>query len=174
MHPDLFPETLLVDVSDGHIFTTSLKVAEHFHKNHRNVLRAIHAIVERTPGPRGELNFALSSYLTRQRKSKPIYLLTRKGFEFVASGFTGSAADEWKWNFLDAFEAMEAQIAAHIAREAAALRTLRPLLAPVVSGTLAGQSRSAIGEEVSRSPASISYHRSSARRLGLLPQRKAA
>ena len=41
LHPDLFPETLLCDLEDGQIFTTSLKVAEHFGKRHKNVLQAI-------------------------------------------------------------------------------------------------------------------------------------
>lgn len=38
---NLFPETLLVEVSDGKVFTTSLKVAEHFGKRHKDVLKAI-------------------------------------------------------------------------------------------------------------------------------------
>jgi phage regulator Rha-like protein len=55
---DLFPETLLVDFTDGHIFTTSLKVAEHFHKNHQHVLRDIEKVIVDA----AELGISLSNF----------------------------------------------------------------------------------------------------------------
>lgn len=42
---DLFPETLLVSLDGTHIYTTSLKVAEYFGKQHKDVIRAIEQIL---------------------------------------------------------------------------------------------------------------------------------
>jgi len=176
MKTDLFPETLLVDISDGHTFTTSLKVAEHFHKNHQHVLRQIRALIdELSLSKNGQsdkfsaLNFEGSTYKNKRGKSYPIYKISRDGFAILAMGFTGSEALVWKLDFLAAFNQMEAQLRAHVAREAAALHQLRPLLAPVVAGTEQGLRRAAIGHSVNRSVGSITYHRRVARRLGLLP-----
>ncbi len=44
-HPDLFPETLLVKQDGERIYTTSVKVAEHFGKRHDHVLRDIRKII---------------------------------------------------------------------------------------------------------------------------------
>ena len=41
LHPDLFPETLLVTQRDGQVIVTSLKVAEHFQRRHKNVMQGI-------------------------------------------------------------------------------------------------------------------------------------
>ena len=43
-HPDLFPETLLVNIDGEQVFTTSLKVAAHFEKNHQHVMRQIRTL----------------------------------------------------------------------------------------------------------------------------------
>lgn len=167
--PDLFPESLLVERGgDGRVYTDSRKIAEHFGKRHDNVVRAIRALVKRTQDPRRLLNFEESSYLNEQNKPQPMYRLTRKGFEFVVSGFTGQAAEEWKWHFLDAFEQMEAALQAREARYARALDRLRPALRPVVEGTEAGLPRAAIAEPLGKSARAVTHHRQSARRLGLL------
>lgn len=172
MHPDLFPETLLVDLLDGHPMTDSLRIAEHFKKHHRDVLKAIRSLLDRTSDPERLRNFAQSfttftSANGAQRK-RPIYLLTRDGFFFVASGFTGAEADEWKWKFLDAFNALEAELHAKSERYAHALDQVRPMLRPVVEATEAGQSRAEIATPLGKSPAAITYHRAQARRFGLL------
>jgi phage regulator Rha-like protein len=49
MNHDLFPKTLLVDSADGHVFTTSLKAAEHFQKRHKNVLQSIEKLLTDCP-----------------------------------------------------------------------------------------------------------------------------
>jgi Rha family phage regulatory protein len=168
LYPDLFPETLLVNIADGQAYTTSRKIAKHFRKQHRDVLKAIRNVINRTKDPRRLRNFALSSYLNAQGKSQPEYRLTKDGFYFIAAGFTGPEADEWKWDFIDAFNAMEAALQAKTTRFAKALDQLRPCLRPVVEGTEAGRSRAEIAAPLERSPAAVTYHRRAARRLGLL------
>lgn len=174
MQNDLFPETLLVEATGGHVFTTSLKVAEHFGKNHQHVLRQIRTLInELSLSKNGQSNeFSLANFgesnYTKRGKTYPAYRLTHDGFALLAMGFTGAEALAWKVAFIQAFNALEAELRAHVAREAAALHQLRPLLAPVVAGTEQGLRRAAIGLSVNRSARSITYHRRVARRLGLL------
>ncbi|MDD5297640.1 MAG: Rha family transcriptional regulator [Rhodocyclaceae bacterium] len=152
----------------GHPITTSRAVAERFGKKHLNVLRDIKNLLAAIPDPEfSRLNFELRDYVKRGR-SYPEYWLTKDGFAFLAMRFTGTDAMHWQIAFLAAFNAMEAELAARTARFAHALDQIRPALRPVVEGTEAGQGRSAIGDQIHRSPASITYHRAQARRLGLL------
>lgn len=175
---DLFPETLLVDFADGHCFTTSLKIAEHFCKQHFNVINDIKKLISllesQGSGEFSRPNFRPSESKNSRGKKYLTYKITHDGFAILAMGFTGGKALAWKIKFLEAFRAMETQLRARTEREAAALHQLRPLLMPVVQGTQQGLRRNAIGESINRSPASISYHRRSARRLGLLPQIRAS
>jgi Rha family phage regulatory protein len=172
MNTDLFPETLLVSQEAGRIFTTSVHVAEHFGKRHDNVMKVIRKAIEESPEEERLLNFeeSLGVFVSSNGAKRPrkICRLTHDGFMFVAQGFTGAEAAEWKWKFIRAFRDMERQLAAHREREASALYMLRPLLKPVIDGTLAGESRAAIGARIDRSPASITYHRRVARTLDLL------
>lgn len=181
---DLFPETLLVSREGDHIYTTSLKVAEHFGKRHTNVLRAIENLfgdvfAQPNFGPSNEpkfwlveefrrLNFEPATYLDAQKKPREMCKLTHDGFAYLCMGFTGSAAAVWKLKFLAAFRDMERQLRAGEARYAAALDQVRPYLRRVVEATESGQRRAAIAGPLGKSPASITYHRRSARRLGLL------
>lgn len=100
---DLFPETLLIDVVDGHTFTSSLKIAEHFGKQHRDVLKAIRNIIARCSDTERLRNFAQSFTFfisaNGAKRKRPIYHLSRDGFIFVVGGFTGDEADPGNGNF---------------------------------------------------------------------------
>ena len=96
----------LVINHDNKPMTTSLKVAEVFGKEHRNVLRDIEHLIER-----GMLNFEQTSYIHPQNgQSYRMYLMDRKGFTLLAMGFTGDAALRWKSKYIDQFDKMEAYI----------------------------------------------------------------
>ena len=99
-----------LSVTDGHITTTSNQVAEHFGKRHDTVLRAIRNM-ECSDEYRLR-NFAASSYLNEQGKEQPCYRMTRDGFVFLAMGFTGKDAAQWKEAYIDAFNRMEAELLA--------------------------------------------------------------
>lgn len=161
-------ESLFTD--HGLALTTSTAVAKRFGKLHKNVMRDIEKLLADIPDPEfSRLNFEPSNYTNTRGKIFPEYRLTHNGFAILAMGFTGAEALAWKIAFLNAFNALEAELLAHVAREAAALHQLRPLLAPVVAGTAQGLRRAAIGATVGRSERSITYHRRVARNLGLLP-----
>lgn len=108
-NPDLFPGTTpaeLVTPVHGQPMTTSRRVAGMFGKRHDNVLTRIRSRIETLPDDFAALNFEESSYTGDDGQQRPEYLLTEKGFLFVAMGFTGAGADRWKVAFVNAFDAM--------------------------------------------------------------------
>jgi Rha family phage regulatory protein len=175
IHNDLFPETLVVTMIDGAPMTSSLQIAKHFDKPHYDVLKIIRKVVSRTTCPVRQGNFSLSSYLNEQNKKQPMYLLTRMGFEFIVSGFTGEEAEEWKWQFLMAFHSMEAQLHALTERKAAALEFLKPKWPPILHLTDEGKTNQQIADAVGyRHASSVPRAKRSMRAAGLPIQRKRA
>ena len=94
--------------NNGQPVASSRDIAEHFEKEHRNVLRDIDDL------RKDVLNFEQmffsveipDSYGRPQRA----YLMNRDGFSLLVMGFTGKSALEWKLKYIDAFNRMEAQI----------------------------------------------------------------
>jgi len=131
--PDLFPETLLVTREGDRLFTTSLKVAEHFHKRHTHVLDSVQKIIaDLADDEFSEPNFRLTEYPDRRGKLHKMFELSHNGFALLAMGFTGKEAMQWKKNFLAAFRDMERQLHALKEREAQALYLLRPRWHPIL------------------------------------------
>lgn len=94
---DLFPETLLVEIIDGHLFTDTLKVAANFDKRHDNVLRATQELIKQLTelnfegSEGGELHkaasgFVLCNYTDATGRSVPMYKLTRNAYSLLATG----------------------------------------------------------------------------------------
>ena len=98
---------------NGQITTTSTQVAQHFGKTHKSVLRAIKNL--ECSAEYRERNFA-PTVETRANPSggapieSPAYRLTRDGFVFLAMGFTGKEAAQWKEAYITAFNKMEAEL----------------------------------------------------------------
>ncbi|ACU89013.1 Rha family transcriptional regulator [Desulfomicrobium baculatum] len=90
--------------------TTSLKVAEVFGKMHKDVLKAIQNL-DCSEDFRGR-NFALTEIEIQAgpvKRMSPMYLMTRDGFTFLAMGFTGARAAEFKERYIAEFNRMEAK-----------------------------------------------------------------
>lgn len=99
----------IITVSNGQATTTSLAVADKFGKRHKNVLQAIRNMecsesfrrlnfqptIFDVPGPKGAV------------RREECFEITRDGFSFLAMGFTGKEAANWKEKFITAFNAME-------------------------------------------------------------------
>lgn len=94
-----------VKLVHGQAVTTSLKVAEAFGKQHKDVLRAI-ANLECSE-EFNRRNFALIEYTDSANRKQPMYTITRDGFAFLASGFTGKEAAQWKEKYIAAFNELE-------------------------------------------------------------------
>lgn len=166
---DLFPEALLVDVVDGKPMTTTVKVAQHFKKRHKNVLQAVeNLLLDNEENVISRLNFQPRDYKDSRGKTWPMFLLGKKEFAVLSMRFTGKTVLNWQLDFFEAFEVIEAALRASTARYAAALDQLRPNLRPVVEATQQDHSRRAIAAPLGKSCASVSYHRGVGRRLGLL------
>jgi Rha family phage regulatory protein len=174
MTRDLFPETLLVEIADGHAFTTSLKVAEHFQKQHKDVLKVIKKLLAECPDiDFRERNFALTSRNVLGPKNsirqEPIYTMTEEGFALLAMGFTGPKALQWKIDFLNAFRAMETALKLKTERRAQALGFLRPHWLTIEQGVEAELPRRAICALTGhKSPDTITANKRRMRRAGLL------
>ncbi|WP_291327438.1 Rha family transcriptional regulator [Desulfovibrio sp. UCD-KL4C] len=95
-------------VSNGKPVVTSITIAEHFSKQHKNVLQSIEKL--EVPDNFRQLNFQPSSYVNAQNKKQPSYNLTRDGFAYLVMGFTGKKASAWKIRYLEAFNAMEQEL----------------------------------------------------------------
>lgn len=101
----------LVFLQDKQALTTSLKVAEYFNKRHDRVLRALENAIAKLPKNGDvEKSYVKTTYTDEKGESRPMYLMNRDMFSFVVMGFTGQKAAEFKWNYIQAFNAMEQKL----------------------------------------------------------------
>ncbi|MDV6381134.1 Rha family transcriptional regulator [Pediococcus pentosaceus] len=100
----------LVIMKDQQAVTTSLQVAIAFDKNHYDVLDAIQTKINTMENPRLLNMFSESTYVASNGKQNKMYYMNRDGFTFIAMGFTGRKADEFKFKYIDAFNRMEKAI----------------------------------------------------------------
>lgn len=104
--PNITPQIRLVD---NRPITTSRDVAIYFRREHRNVIKSINNL---------ECSdcFLTANFLAVTYKHKgndyTEYQITRDGFTFLAMGFTGKKAAEFKEAYINAFNEMEAKLQA--------------------------------------------------------------
>ncbi|EAU0276720.1 peptidase [Salmonella enterica] len=97
-----------INVINGQAVTSSLAIANYFTKRHDDVLKKIRAL-ECSP-EFSVRNFAGAEYTDDQGKLRPCYNITRDGFAFLAMGFTGKRAAQFKEAYINAFNQMEKQL----------------------------------------------------------------
>lgn len=91
------------------VLTNSVLVAKKFGKEHKHVLESIRKIM--TAENSAVLGmFEESTYLNEQNKKQPMFVMNRDGFTLLAMGFTGKQAMDFKLDYIDAFNKMEATI----------------------------------------------------------------
>ena len=100
-----------VSIHNGRPAVTSLDVSKFFEKRHGNVVRDIAQIVSNSPEKFSRLNFELASYLDEQAKNRPMYIIYRDGFMLLVMGYTGKKALAIKLAYIEAFNAMEDELA---------------------------------------------------------------
>jgi Rha family phage regulatory protein len=98
----------LVTFEGGKVLTTSRKIASKFSKRHGDIIRSIQEM--ELPDSYRERNFALSEYLDSTGKSNPEYIITKDGFSLLVMGFTGKKALQFKIDYIEAFNQMEAAL----------------------------------------------------------------
>lgn len=104
----VLPPEVSLTIVNGQIMASSLDVASKFGKNHKDVLKAI-SNLEIPDDYRGR-NFAPGSYADAQGQMRPMVEMTRDGFTLLGMGFTGKEAMRWKITYINAFNAMEAEL----------------------------------------------------------------
>lgn len=104
----------LVQVQNNQVVVSSLDIAEHFGKLHKDVLEAIRKemrYAENSADPSGTEMFYETTYVHPQNGQEyPMILMNRDGFSLVVMGFTGKKASEWKRKYIHAFNEMEKRL----------------------------------------------------------------
>lgn len=100
-------EFMLVEIVgkryEERLITTSLKVAEHFEKEHRHVLDAIRNLAAENSAASF---FTLTTYKNRG-KEYPMYEMDRDGFVMRVMGYNGEKAMRFKEAYIVEFNAMD-------------------------------------------------------------------
>lgn len=107
--------TNLVVMKNEQAVTSSLQVAEVFGKQHKHVLEAIEnklSVAENLA--QLKMMFKQDLYTAVNGKSNKMYYMNRDGFTFIAFGFTGAKADEFKLKYIEAFNEMEKSLHSQI------------------------------------------------------------
>ena len=98
----------VVQIINNQITTTSTDLAKYFGKRHADVIRRVENLG--CSAEFNERNFALVEYEDGKGESRPMYRITRDGFVFLAMGFTGTKAAQFKEAYINAFNQMEKQL----------------------------------------------------------------
>ena len=94
----------LVVINNNQIVVSSKDLAEHFGKEHKDVLENIRNILVAENSATKFFQETSSVYRGREF---PFYLMNRDGFSLLAMGFTGKKALQWKLKYIEAFNEME-------------------------------------------------------------------
>lgn len=88
---------------------TSLEVAEMVGKDHKNLIRDIRRYAEQFNESKIEPVefFTESSYVDSKGETRPCYLVTKKGCEFIAHKLTGIKGTEFTAKYINRFHEME-------------------------------------------------------------------
>ena len=98
----------VVFIQDQQVKTTSLKVAEVFAKQHKDVLRKLESL--ECSSDFNERNFTLVEYKDAKGENRPMYEMSKDGFIFLVMGFTGAAAAKIKEAYINTFNQMAAML----------------------------------------------------------------
>ena len=94
----------LVVINNNQIVVSSKDIAEHFGKDHKNVLQNIRDILV---AENSATKFFQETSSVYRGQHFPFYLMNRDGFSLLAMGFTGKKALQWKLKYIEAFNEME-------------------------------------------------------------------
>lgn len=99
-----------VVLHDGRPATTSLEIAKFFKKRHDVVLRDVRNIMDNCPESFSAHNFVGANYIDDQAKNRPMFIIFKDGFTLLVMGYTGPEAMRFKLAYIEAFNALEAEL----------------------------------------------------------------
>ena len=97
-----------IAIVNGQAVTSSLAIANFFSKRHDDVLKKIRTLD--CSASFTARNFAVSEYTDCSGRKLPCYHITRDGFAFLAMGFTGKRAAQFKEAYITAFNQMDKRL----------------------------------------------------------------
>lgn len=103
----IIQQNVVYKTEKGTPVTDSLKVAQVFGKEHRNVLKSIRNLLGSAQNLAHQKWFYESTYQDAQGKSQPTFVMNRDGFSLLAMGLTGAKAMQFKVGFIEQFNQME-------------------------------------------------------------------
>ena len=91
---------------------TSMEVSQMVGKDHSKLLRDIRKYSEQLAEAKIGLGdfFSESTYLDSNNQSRPCYLVTKKGCEFIAHKLTGQKGTEFTARYINRFHEMEHEL----------------------------------------------------------------
>lgn len=88
--------------------TNTLKVAEYFGKQHKNILQRLENL--ECSEEFNRLNFKPVKYTDQKGESRKMFLMTQDGFTLLVMGFTGKKAMQFKEMYIAEFNRMKKQL----------------------------------------------------------------
>lgn len=107
MQNGILENNVVYKTEKGTPVTDSLKVAQVFGKQHRNVLQSIRNLIGCAENSAVQKWFYQTTYQDAQGKTQPMFLMNRDGFSLLAMGLTGAKAMQFKVGFIEQFNQME-------------------------------------------------------------------
>ena len=95
---------------EGKVVTNSLKVAEYYGKEHKDVLKKIRGFIELIPALVNEGNFTPVKYMDAKGENRPMFTMNRQGFSMLVNKFTGDDATIFTYKYTKAFEEMAEEL----------------------------------------------------------------
>lgn len=99
---------IILSTQNGEPVASSRDIAKRFGKEHKDVLKAVNNLVAQNCAAKSMFH---PTTFENRGKQYPMYLMNRDGFSLLAMGFTGKEAVQWKLKYIEAFNAMEKQLA---------------------------------------------------------------
>lgn len=103
----IIQQNVVYKTNKGTPVTDSVKVAQVFGKQHKNIMQSIRNILGPAENSAHRKWFCESTYYDAQNKQRPMFLMNRDGFSLLAMGLTGAKAMQFKVGFIEQFNAME-------------------------------------------------------------------
>ena len=129
-----------VSIHDGRPAVTSREISHYFDKRHDAVLRDIRNIMSNCQKKFTAHNFVVSNYLDETGRSLPMYIIYRDGFMLLVMGYTGKKALAIKLAYIEAFNAMEEELARRSRPALPKSRSTRRESLPTIPGSIPRQS----------------------------------
>lgn len=103
----IIQQNVVYKTNKGTPVTDSVKVAQVFGKQHKNIMQTIRNVLGSAENSAHQKWFCESTYYDAQNKQRPMFLMNRDGFSLLAMGLTGAKAMQFKIGFIEQFNAME-------------------------------------------------------------------